>query len=154
MLAYAHMGAADSPSYRHSVSVAGVVTDEQGRVLLVRRRDNGEWEPPGGIVERDEDLLTALVREVEEETGVTVRPGRLTGVYKNMALGIVALVFRCVPATGAPAAGGESAEVRWVEPEQLADLMGERLRVRVLDALADRPDPFVRAYSPTPTPAP
>jgi hypothetical protein len=43
MLAYRPMGPAVSPSYRHSVSVAGVVTDEGGRVLLVRRPDTGEW---------------------------------------------------------------------------------------------------------------
>jgi ADP-ribose pyrophosphatase YjhB (NUDIX family) len=137
--------------YRHSVSVAGIVTDDQGRVLLVRRSDNGEWEPPGGVVERDEDLLTALIREVREESGVTVRPGRLTGVYKNMALGIVALVFRCTVANGTPAAGRESTEVRWVEPAQLPEVVGERLRVRVDDALADHPETVIRAYTPAPT---
>src|SRR2546423_1239562 len=96
------------PGSRHSVSVAGVVTDEDGQVLLVRRADTDEWEPPGGVVERDEDLLSALVREVEEETGLTVTPGRLTGVYKNMALGIVALVFRCTAAEGSLRTGHES----------------------------------------------
>src|SRR5215471_16338915 len=89
-------------TYRHSVSVAGVVTDERGRVLLVRRADNHEWEPPGGIVERDEDLLSALAREVREESGYRVDPGRLTGVYKNMERGVVALVFRCTAAAGSP----------------------------------------------------
>src|SRR2546423_1556530 len=99
---------APGPAPRHSVSVAGIVTDDQGRVLLVRRADTDEWEPPGGVVERDEDLLSALVREVREETGLTVTPGRLTGVYKNMALGIVALVFRCTAAEGSLRTGHES----------------------------------------------
>src|SRR5215470_7771664 len=94
--------AAGQHTYRHSVSVAGVVTDERGRVLLVRRADNDEWEPPGGVVERDEDLLSALAREIHEESGYRVRPGRLTGVYKNMEQGIVALVFRCTAEDGTP----------------------------------------------------
>ena len=34
----------------HSVSVAGVVIDENGRTLVIQRRDNGHWEPPGGIL--------------------------------------------------------------------------------------------------------
>jgi 8-oxo-dGTP pyrophosphatase MutT (NUDIX family) len=138
-------------TYRHSVSVAGVVTDERGRVLLVQRADNDEWEPPGGIVERDEDLLSALAREVHEESGYRIHPGRLTGVYKNMALGIVALVFRCTTAEGSPHASSETTAVRWVEPDELPHLVGERLRVRIEDALADRPDVVVPAYEPTRT---
>jgi len=42
----------DTPE--HSVSVAGVVVDDQDRVLVIRRRDNGHWEPPGGVLELDE----------------------------------------------------------------------------------------------------
>jgi 8-oxo-dGTP diphosphatase len=38
---------------KHSVSVAGVVIDEDERVLLIQRRDNGHWEPPGGVLELD-----------------------------------------------------------------------------------------------------
>ncbi len=137
--------------YRHSVSVAGVVTDELGRVLLVRRADNDEWEPPGGVVERDEDLLSALAREVHEESGYRVDPGRLTGVYKNMALGIVALVFRCTIAEGSPHTSRETTDIRWVAPDELPRLVDERLRVRIEDALADRPDVVVRAYEPART---
>jgi 8-oxo-dGTP diphosphatase len=78
----------------HSVSVAGVVIDENGRTLVIQRRDNGHWEPPGGVLERDESIIEGLIREVKEETGL-VEPLVLTGVYKNMRLGVVALVFRC-----------------------------------------------------------
>src|SRR6516164_5752775 len=80
---------------RHSVSVAGVVIDENGRTLVIQRRDNGHWEPPGGVLERDETITEGLLREVREETGLIVEPVALTGVYKNMSQGILALVFRC-----------------------------------------------------------
>jgi hypothetical protein len=42
-----------TPSPTHSVSVAGVVVDDRGRVLVVRRRDTGAWEAPGGVLEID-----------------------------------------------------------------------------------------------------
>src|SRR4051795_4979502 len=84
----------------HSVSVAGVVVNEAGRVLVIQRRDNGRWEPPGGILERDETFEEGVVREVAEETGVTVEVEHLSGVYKNMARAIVALVYRCHPVYG------------------------------------------------------
>jgi len=40
--------------HRHSVSVSGAVVDEYGRALITRRRDNGHWEAPGGMLERGE----------------------------------------------------------------------------------------------------
>ncbi len=40
----------------HSVSVAGAVIREDGRVLAIQRTDNGHWEPPGGVLELDEDI--------------------------------------------------------------------------------------------------
>ena len=81
---------------RHSVSVAAAIFDDSGeKVLLIKRRDNGNWEPPGGILELDEAIEDGLRREVLEETGAEIDVGPLTGVYKNMNRGIVALVFRC-----------------------------------------------------------
>ena len=57
----------------HSVSVAGVITDD-GRALLVRGRDTLHWEPPGGVLELDESIDAGLRREVSEETGLMIEP--------------------------------------------------------------------------------
>jgi 8-oxo-dGTP diphosphatase len=92
-------------SPRHSVSVAAVVVDDHDRTLLIQRRDNGRWEPPGGVLELGEEIIDGLRREVAEETGLQVQPSALTGVYKNMTQGVVALVFRCRPAGDSPVAG-------------------------------------------------
>lgn len=92
----------------HSVSVAGVVVRDDGRVLVVQRRDNGHWEPPGGVLELAETFDEGVRREVAEETGVQVEVERLTGVYKNLTRGIVALVFRCRPAAGEATVTDES----------------------------------------------
>jgi len=55
----------------------GAVIVEQGRVLLVRRGTEpmlGQWTLPGGLLEVGEPLLAGVVREVREETGLTVEP--------------------------------------------------------------------------------
>src|SRR3954451_12057583 len=114
----AHEEACMPDQHIHSVSVAGVVVDEVGRVLVIQRRDNRRWEAPGGILERDETFEEGVAREVAEETGLTVEVERLTGVYKNMVHGIVALVYRCHPVAGMATATNESAAVDWIAPEE------------------------------------
>jgi 8-oxo-dGTP diphosphatase len=129
----------------HSVSIAAVVVDEFGRVLVTRRRDNGHWEPPGGVLEAEESILDGVKREVLEETGLVVEPIRLTGVYKNMARGIVALIFLARITTGEPTTSDETSRVEWWTPEMVSQHMDAAYAVRILDAL--RPDgPAVRAH--------
>ena len=134
----------DSP--RHSVSVAAVVVDNHDRALLVRRRDNDHWEPPGGVLELHEGVIEGLRREVAEETGLQVEPSALTGVYKNMARGIVALVFRCHQSGGRATTASETAEIRWATREEVTDLADPAYAVRVLDALDFATPPAVRAH--------
>lgn len=101
--------------------VNAVVTDTDGRILLQKRADNGLWGLPGGIVEPGESVLTAVVREVQEETGHMVAVERLTGVYSNPEkntqiypngdqLHVVALVFRCTLLSLLPSQRDEEAE--------------------------------------------
>jgi 8-oxo-dGTP diphosphatase len=131
---------------RHSVSVAGVITDDDGRALLIRRRDTLHWEPPGGVLELDESIEAGLQREVREETGLTVEPVALTGVYKNMERGIVALVFRCNVIGGHLALNNEVSGFQWATPQEVKSMADEAFAVRVLDALANQPAPAVRQH--------
>ena len=133
-------------SSRHSVSVAAVVVDERDRALLIRRPDNGHWEPPGGVLELDEGIADGLRREVAEETGLEVEPSALTGVYKNMSRGIVALVFRCHQTGGVLTTSSEAAEVRWASRDEVAELADQAYAIRVLDALDFATPPAVRAH--------
>lgn len=130
---------------RHSVSVAAVVVNDEGRVLAIKRRDNDKWEPPGGVLELYEPILQGLVREVREETGLHVEPGPLSGVYKNVERGIVALVFRCAPISGAISATPETQESTWLAPHQITEHMDEAYAIRFLDALHEGP-PNVRTH--------
>jgi 8-oxo-dGTP diphosphatase len=122
-------------SEKHWVSVAGAVLDDTGRILAIRRRDNNRWEPPGGILELEEEIYDGLVREVSEETGLQVLPISLSGVYKNMKKGIVALVFRCRVVSGQSLPTEEAAEVRFLTPDEVRELMDQAYACRLLDAL-------------------
>lgn len=122
----------DTP--KHSVSVAGVVVGDDGRILVVRRRDNQHWEPPGGVLELAETFDQGVRREVFEETGIKVQVECLTGVYKNMPRGIVALVFRCSPVGGHLTTTDETTSVRWFSIEQIRQHMDSAYVVRVTDA--------------------
>ncbi|MFE0147880.1 NUDIX hydrolase [Nonomuraea sp. NPDC059007] len=130
----------------HSVSVGAAVVGEDNRLLAIRRRDTGAWQLPGGILERDEGPLQAVRREVLEETGVLVEPEALTGVYKNMALGVISLVFRCHPIEGEPCPTEEATQVAWLTLEEISDRMVEAFAVRLHDAVAAESKPHVRVH--------
>lgn len=130
---------------KHSVSVAGIVVRDDGRILVIKRDDNGHWEAPGGVLELDESFEAGVQREVLEETGLEVTVERLTGVYKNLTHGIVALVYRCRPAGGQPHATEEARDIRWMTIEEVQSAMVPAFGVRVFDAF--EPAPQSRAHN-------
>lgn len=71
--------------FRHpvtGVSIVPILPD--GKIILVRRKDNGKWALPGGMVDWGEDIITTVKRELAEETGLELMAmGRLVGVYSS-----------------------------------------------------------------------
>ncbi|MFP5072769.1 NUDIX hydrolase [Pseudonocardia nantongensis] len=123
----------------HSVAVVGVVVAADGLVLATRRRDDGRWEPPGGILEAGERFEDGVRREVHEETGLTVRVERLTGVYKNLLSDVVVLAYRCAPRAGTPGPQIETSAVEWITAEEAMRRMPPVFAARITDALAGGP---------------
>ena len=64
-------------------STTAIVADGQGRIALVKRKDNELWALPGGGMELGESIEQGAVREVKEETGLDVEVDGLVGVYTN-----------------------------------------------------------------------
>lgn len=102
--------------HTHFVSVAGLVRNSLGQILLVNSPRRG-WEYPGGMVEPGESLQDALHREILEESGVTVRITGFFGVSKNIQKDIVNLDFLCEYVSGTLRTSAESTEVAWFSPE-------------------------------------
>ncbi|WHT19806.1 NUDIX hydrolase [Crossiella sp. CA-258035] len=122
-------------THKYSVSVAGIVVTDRDRVLVIRRGDNGHWEPPGGVLEHDETFEEGIMREVQEETRMLVHVGNLTGVYKNMAQDIAALTFRSLPISADVKGADEAADVRWMTLPEIESVMAPVRAVRVTDSI-------------------
>ncbi|MDA0264915.1 MAG: NUDIX domain-containing protein [Chloroflexi bacterium] len=91
----------------YNVGVGGAVVDD-GRSLLVRRasrRGRGNWQIPGGFVEQNETMELAVVREVEEEAGVTATVQGVLGIrnrYDEEGGNSLYVVMLLDPKSGAP----------------------------------------------------
>ena len=111
-------------------SASAVIFDRRGRVLLQQRSDGGQWGLPGGSVEIGESVTDAAIREVREETGLTVSVRRLVGVYSEPALQVVRypdgnvwhdvnVCFECVARGGTLTTCDETLSLRYVSPTRL-----------------------------------
>jgi 8-oxo-dGTP diphosphatase len=103
-------------------TVAAVIRDPQGRVLLVRKRGTATFIQPGGKSEAGEGALATLARELDEELGVTLRAGSALplGEFEDVAVNETGRRVRAqaflVEVDGRPAAGAEIEELAWVDP--------------------------------------
>ncbi|MBK5934564.1 ADP-ribose pyrophosphatase YjhB (NUDIX family) [Rhodovulum imhoffii] len=113
----------------HPVPAVLAVVAREGRVLLVRRAnppDAGLWGFPGGKIEHGETLAAAALRELAEETGVTARAGgvltALDALQGDGGYHFVLVALRCEWVAGAPVAGDDALEARWVSLEEMTVL--------------------------------
>ncbi|GAB7040209.1 MULTISPECIES: NUDIX domain-containing protein [Catenuloplanes] len=125
-----------------------VVTDDQGRILLIHRTDNDNWAVPGGAMDLGESLPDTAVRETFEETGIHVEVTGLVGIYTDPRHVILytsngearqefSVVFTARPIGGEPKTSDESREVRWMAPADIPDLTMDRsMRTRIMHYLS------------------
>lgn len=132
-----------APSPNSLVPAATVfVQDDEDRVLMIRRSDNGLWALPGGVMEIGETIVQCAERETAEETGYVVRAVDVIGTYSDPKQVIAyddgevrqqfAICFRAVLVAGERTTSAESPEVSWFTPVELDEVAmspGTRLRV-------------------------
>lgn len=111
----------------------GAIIIENGRVLLVKRGHpplQGEWSIPGGVLEVGETLREAAIREALEETGLTVEPTELLGVYDRVLRDdtgrtlyhYVLVDFLCHRSGGEAKAADDAADLNWATQSEAANL--------------------------------
>jgi 8-oxo-dGTP pyrophosphatase MutT (NUDIX family) len=103
-------------------TVAAVITDRHGHVLLVRKRGSATFIQPGGKREAGEAALQTLARELREELGVRLveASAQRLGSFEDVAINepgrrVRAEVYR-VQVQGEPMPGAEIEELRWMDP--------------------------------------
>src|SRR5882762_8790003 len=134
---------------------SAIVADNEGRILLQRRSDNGRWALPGGLMDIGESIAEAIAREVQEETGLDVEPERIVGVYTDPAHVLAyddgevrqqfSICFACRLVGGELCPSAESTEVRFFPTADIESLdMHPSIRLRIEDYLKDEPGAFIR----------
>lgn len=135
---------------RVRVGVGVIVEGAEGAMLLERRRDCGWWGLPGGKVEPGESLIDAAVREVLEETGLTVEVTHLIGVYSDPngrivtypdngdVVQLIDVVVGARVLSGQIMCSPESEEVRFFSASQLPEEIVPPARQPIADALEAR----------------
>jgi hypothetical protein len=90
------------------------------------------------------DTIAGLV-----SAGLDIGPDRLTGIYKNMPRGIIALVFRCKITGGQLTTNDEVTAFRWADQDAIRQLTTEAYAIRLLDAMRTETAPAVREHDGT-----
>jgi ADP-ribose pyrophosphatase YjhB (NUDIX family) len=97
------------------------VTDD-GKVVLLRRGiepGRGSWAQPGGFLEVDETVTEAAIRETFEETGLTVGPGEIVGLYTRLEAAVVVIAFEARVIGGAFTPNPEALEIQAFDPTDI-----------------------------------
>lgn len=106
----------------HYVSVAALVTNDKGEILLINSPWRG-WEYPGGLIEPGETFQEALKREVREEAGAEIEITGFVGICKNIEKDIVNIDFTARYIGGELKTSEESTEVVWASPQQAMEMI-------------------------------
>jgi len=130
----------------------GALIQQNGKVLLVKRTkppNAGTWAIPGGKVEYGETVHEALIREINEETSLIVKPSKLLAVVQIIKEGFhyIILDFICDIEGGSLRPASDAKEARFFSLEELEKLeissttiemlkryiKGEELPIYILD---------------------
>ena len=120
------------------------IIDQEGRILLMKRADNGKWAMPGGALEVGETPAEGTVREALEETGVRCRAVSLIGVFDSRLCGTTSphhlyhFTFLCEPLHNRepqkPSHGFEVLDVGWFAEDGLPEVVDPGHVSRIPDA--------------------
>ena len=122
-------------------AAGAIITRQDGKILLQRRSDNGNWSLIGGLMELDETFEQTALREIREETRLEVRLDYLVGVYHNRRAEwpngdkahVVCAVYKASILSGEPRLDEESLELRFFDPKDMPILPSQDYQDAVKD---------------------
>ncbi|RJQ55217.1 MAG: NUDIX domain-containing protein [Nitrospiraceae bacterium] len=120
------------PQTTVKAGVGVIILDDEQRILLERRSDNGLWGLSGGAIDPGETILNAAIREVKEETNLVIKIIGIIGIYSDPADGrivtypdngdvrhLVDVIFTAEIISGEMKKSHESIELRFFNPDSL-----------------------------------
>lgn len=150
-----HLNDPHAPEINSIIPAASaIIENDQGEILLHRRRDNDSWALPGGTMEFGESITGTVKREVKEETGLDIEPVSLVGVYSDPNHAIeytdgevrqeFSLCFACKILHGTLRVSEESHALQFFSPREIAGLdMHPSIRKRIHHYLEHRQQPAI-----------
>lgn len=124
-----------------ALGVDAAVFDAEGQILLIQRKDNGQWALPGGIAEIGSTPAEAVLRELWEETGLRGEVTRLLGIYDNRRwrswskVHMWNLIFLVTSTELTPTPGIECLDARFFTPSALPEAMHSNHEARIVQAI-------------------
>ncbi|GGQ64565.1 NUDIX domain-containing protein [Kitasatospora griseola] len=113
------------------VGVTGIVRDDEGRVLLLKHRlwpEGRQWGLPSGYANKGESFEETVVREVREETGLTVKVGELAYLKSGFKLRLEVAYEALLVGGRIEVESFEILEARWFSPDDLPEGLQESHR--------------------------
>ncbi len=130
-----------------TVGSFAIIVNEEGKVLLAQRKDNGKWNLPGGRVESLESPWATVVRETEEEVGLKVEVKSLLGVYTKDYMDDLVFQYECRVIGGSTRLSEEARDIKFFSLSEMPLNMSENHLERIKDFFSEVDQPIMKVQT-------
>ena len=124
--------------YRDFHIAVGALIIKGYKVLLHHRTDYDLWDLPSGGMKKGETIFQALKREVKEETGLNIKPVKITGLYQNYRKEIIVLIFLIKVISGKLTKNKEADDFKYFDYKKLPKNFPAKQKERIIDYFTNK----------------
>lgn len=134
---------------RHRVGIAVVALNDEGRVLMLKHvfHPHTPWGLPGGWLDSGESPRRGALRELQEETGLSARLGRVLHVTRQPDPDAINIAFLACDLEGDVQLSSEIIDARWFAPDALPEPVFVFTRDAIEAAVASQATAHIEPYN-------